>query len=563
MSFKTPIRLRIPFFIAIYFYLILLNIMAGCSTGTDTPTDYGINEFPDITSSDSQGNIIEIDSIEFIDSLRIEANNAIDTAKADTLNNSVPNPDLPKEIFFLKIDNPNLFQDIVFKLGPDSIFISNVSVAVDLNNITPSFDYSGTVSFHGHPLISGETSINLSNEGDLDFNGTVIPFHITRVHTLPSLHIETINGQEISSKTDYVYCNLKLDAKNQYEDYHSDNVQIRQRGNSTRIFYDKKPYRIKLPAGFGLLGMKKDRDWVLLANYRDPTNFMNAIAFDMARYMNMPYTNSNRFVELYLNQEYLGMYQLTEQVEQGDQRVAVDGINGLLLNLDLDDGHELAPEEINNFESLIYKIPVAVKHPEIISPSQITAIQADFAELELLIQEGDYHALAMRLDIASFIDFLIIQELTRNVELVSPRSMYMYRTSDHIYHFGPVWDFDGGFAFDWASMTTGHNYFGSQSWIMGSTNPSQFPSDAYDQISGFFVNMFNNPEFRQEFNLRWLQVYPGILNYCFNNLNNYAQNAATAMANNATRWPIDKDYNTEITRMKMWLTLRSQNFPVF
>jgi hypothetical protein len=271
----------------------------------------------------------------------------------------------------------------------------------------------------------------------------------------------------------------------------------------------------------------------------------------------MPYTNSNRFVEVYINDKYEGMYQITEQIEQDENRVAIDKQSGVLLNLDLDDGPELSPDPDDNFYSLVYQLPVCVKHPENITAAQINAIKADFAEIEHFIENKDYDALAKRMDIASLIDFLIIQELTRNVELVSPRSMYMYMSADRIYHFGPVWDFDGGFSFNWASMTNGHVYFGSQSWLMGGSNPSNHPRDAYNYISGFFVDMFGNQKFLAEYKARWAELNPGMLDYCFKQLDIYAAQCNDAMANNIKRWPIDKNYTQQIKEMKTWLTERA------
>jgi hypothetical protein len=285
--------------------------------------------------------------------------------------------------------------------------------------------------------------------------------------------------------------------------------------------------------------MDAAKSWVLLANYRDPTNFMNAVAFDMARYMEMPYTNSNRFVEVYLNNSYVGMYQLTEQIQQGENRVDIDESTGVLLNLDLDDGQY--PEDN-------------------ITSAQLEAIKTDFAELEQLVKNRDLNGLAGRLDINSMIDFLIIQELTRNVELVSPRSMYLYKDADNIYHFGPVWDFDGGFAFDWASMTNGHGFFGSQSSLMGKTNPSVYPNTAYNYISGFFVNLFGNAQFVSAYKARWNELKPGMLNHCFAQLDNYALHCDSAMVNNAKRWPIGKDHKIEVDKLKTWLTVRSENY---
>lgn len=464
---------------------------------------------------------------------------------------------------FLAKDNEALYQDIVFEKQADNSFAADVVHEVDLSNIKPSFDYDGNVKMNGKNVLSGETSVSVEDTLVMQFDGKNVIFQVNRYYTIPTLYIETENHVGVTSKTDYVKCSVKLDSKNMFPDFEtedSDPAEIRGRGNSTWKYYDKKPYRLKLGSKESLLGMGAGKSWVLLANYRDPTNLMNALVFDMARYMEMPCTNSNRFVEVYLDDSYIGMYQLTEQIQEGDNRVEIDEDNGVLLNLDLDDGPYYSPGTGDNFYSDVYELPVAVKYPEDISAAQINAIRDDFAEVEQYIKERNMTALSARLDIRSMIDFLIIQELTRNVELVSPRSMYMYKSADNIYHVGPVWDFDGGFAFDWASMSTGHGYFGSQSWLMGSTNPSAHPASAYNYISGFFVNMFGNAEFLAAYKERWNEVSPGMLDDCFTKLEDYRAHCDSAMINNAERWPINKDYKLEIERMKTWLTTRVFNY---
>lgn len=374
--------------------------------------------------------------------------------------------------------------------------------------------------------------------------------------TIPVLHIYTQNGDSVLSNTTTVLCSIFLDGKNHFANYFVAGVQIRQRGNSSRIFYPKKPYRIKLPVRAALLGLAEERDWVLLANYRDPTNFMNAVAFSMAQFLQMPYTNNNRFVELFINGEYLGMYQLTEQVEQGRNRVAVDSLNGLLLNLDLDDGPDLAPTAIDNFYSRVFQLPVAVKHPKDPTAAMLQVIAEDFSLLENLILNQDWINLSSKLQVNSLIDFLIISELTRNVELVSPRSVYLHRQSNGIYQFGPVWDFDGGYAFNWSSMTTGHEYFTSQSWLMGDTNPSTHPRTAYNRISPFFVGLFGVPQFVQAYQARWDAVKSGLLEFVFNRLDSYSLQTRNARAANSARWPIGKNSDEEILRLKEWLRVR-------
>jgi hypothetical protein len=366
---------------------------------------------------------------------------------------------------------------------------------------------------------------------------------------VPTMTITVDNGAAITSKETYVTCTVAIDGKGSYSSY-SGAASIRGRGNSSWLWYDKKPYRIKLNEKSEILGLKADKDWVLLANYRDPTFLMNVFAFEMADWLGLPYTNHSRFVEVTLNGAYIGLYQLTEQVEQGTNRVAVADDGGILLSLDEDDGPVTVPDAGDNFESAKYKLPVAVKYPEKQTADQLTAIKNDFAKVEEAIAASDYDALAKVLDISSLINFLLLQELTYNVELATPRSMYMHKNPGGVYVMGPAWDFDGGFDFDWTTMMTGHDYFAQQELIL-SADPART-----DQVSVFFVNMFKNTRFVTEFKARWAAIKGTVMSHGWGLMENAAASLATALDHNAERWPIGKDHRNETTRMKQWLEAR-------
>ena len=383
-----------------------------------------------------------------------------------------------------------------------------------------------------------------------------------------------------SIDTGYVACTVKIAGNGQYESIAPASAMIRQRGNSTRLWYDKKPYRIKFDTKTSVLGLPANKDWVLLANYRDQTKFMNAIAFDMARYMgSFPFVNANRFVEVEINGDYMGMYQLTEQIERASSRVNID-TNGVLLSLDMDDGPELSPNAGNNFYSKVYGMPVAIKYPKNISAERIEIIATDFATLEQAIANADYSSVQQLMDMESFIDFILLQEITRNVELEAPRSMYLYRDGTGKYHMGPVWDFDGGFGYGWDEDTK--EYFTSQSWILGTGNPSKSPYNCtaenkndwgmcngtnmrfnnYDgnAVSGFFVNMFASNAFFTAYKSRWESLKAGILEDAFARLDTYVSQTAIALENDATRWPPIRRYDVEIQSLKAWITERANKY---
>lgn len=374
----------------------------------------------------------------------------------------------------------------------------------------------------------------------------------TFIYQVAQLTINTENGTPIVSKDkkDYVNCTLTIDSEKEEWDY-TGTGRIRGRGNSTWLWYPKKPYRIKLDKKSEILGLATEKDWVLLANYRDPTQMMNTFAFIAGEKLGLPYTNHSRYVEVTLNGEYIGLYQLTEQVEQGSSRVAVNDEQGMLISLDADDGPELNPNGEDNFWSTVYRMPICVKHPEDATAAQLKAVQDDFARLEQSIHEGNYEATAQLMNIASFIDYMMIQELGYNVEVDAPRSIYMHKDKNGLWTMGPLWDFDAGFDFDWGTMYTGHNYFNSYKELVLGTDPVNH-TGGY-RVPSFFTDLFKSKRFVSEYKARWAEIKGEIMWEFWGDTDNFVVCCSDAMKRNAERWPIDKNYQMEIARMKQWL----------
>jgi hypothetical protein len=396
---------------------------------------------------------------------------------------------------------------------------------------------------------------------------------VSAAHAVAVMDITTENGAPIKGKEkdDYVNCTITVDHPDDQWDY-TGTGRIRGRGNSTWEWYDKKPYRIKLDEKASIVGLAAEKDWVLLANFRDPTHMMNTFVFELGHVMGMPYTNHSRYMEVTLNGEYIGLYQLTEQIEQGKNRVAVDDVEGVLIALDVDDGPEHSSSK-DNFWSEIYRMPVCVKFPEDID---VTGIKKDFAQLEsaiLSIRKSKGNSAAIKagmdkvrelLDVQSFIDFLIIQELVYNVELAAPRSMYMHKDKGGKWVMGPLWDFDAGFDFDWGTMTDGHHFFEDyREYVLG---PDPIHHAGSYWVPEFFTDMFRSDEFCEEFIARWEEISPLIMTEVWANTEKYINAAENAMVRNSQRWPIyfpsdnwpqeEINFATEIANMYSWLSYR-------
>ena len=364
-----------------------------------------------------------------------------------------------------------------------------------------------------------------------------------------AMNITTDGGAPIDSKEEYVGCYVSVDGKGEFEDY-SGTARIRGRGNSTWLWYGKKPYRLKLDVKDKILGLKKNRDWVLLANYRDATDLMNTFGFETARWMGLPFTNHTRYVEVFLNGDYIGLYQLTEQIEVGGHRVDIDEDNGVLLSFDLDDGPGLSPDAADNFYSKVYGMPMCVKNPDEPTAEQISQIQSDFAVLENAVKDRDFAAVDSLLDVESFVSMLQLQEFLFNVDFTAPRSLYMFRDVNGKYTMGPVWDWDAGYDFDWNHMETSHNFFASYQELIYRQNGNY-------GLPRFFTDMFGNYEFMTLYKERWEERSDSIFVRNWNAVRKYyLQLQKGAYSRDSERWPIGKSPVTEANKMNTWLRNR-------
>ena len=117
---------------------------------------------------------------------------------------------------------------------------------------------------------------------------TIIEIKEVVLPELSIISINTVNLAPIVSKDDYINGTFEISGEN--EDLVT-NLRIRGRGNTTWSF-PKKPYQIKFDNKENVLGMPKDKKWILLANYSDKTMLRNELAFVLSRFSNLDWTPS-------------------------------------------------------------------------------------------------------------------------------------------------------------------------------------------------------------------------------------------------------------------------------
>ncbi len=235
---------------------------------------------------------------------------------------------------------------------------------------------------------------------------------------------------------------------------------VRLRGN-TSMNYEKKPYRIRFDKKTRVLeGSKVEsparaRKWTLINPYDDKTLMRNIVGFEVARRMQMDYVPYCQAVDVIVNGEYKGCYQLSDQVTVDKDRINIAAMEpedkeepnisgGYFLEMD-----GLAGYEESWFQSK-RGIPVTIKEPD---SKSINAIQRYYIENYFNLMEQRLFAADYRnektgyrtiLDLESFLRHFMTSEFTANSDMYW--STYIYKDrGDSLFRVGPVWDMNLAF----------------------------------------------------------------------------------------------------------------------
>ncbi len=219
--------------------------------------------------------------------------------------------------------------------------------------------------------------------------------------------------------------------------------KIKSRGNAT-FLEDKKPYQITLEDRQNLMGDKGSllKNYILLANRQDRSLVRNALVYDFARDIGLDYSPANRFVDLYINDEYRGSYQLSEKVEVDNNRVDIDcdpkaADTGYLVSLDYESRADEGGQYFKTEKGTIYE----VKEPGNLSAVRLDEIKNDISLREKAVLEGNIAQ--ANIDITSFAKKYLVEELSQNLDaMYTSQYFYKDRGQNQTVFAGPVWDYD-------------------------------------------------------------------------------------------------------------------------
>lgn len=288
---------------------------------------------------------------------------------------------------------------------------------------------------------------------------------------IPVLYLNTFN-QDIND-SNKIPAILKIidnngNARNKAKDsmfQYYGKLKIKSRGHYSQNF-PQKSYSIELndennnDTSVSLLGMPNESDWVLMNTWNDRSFIRNPLMYYIFKNMGN-YATRFAFCEVYLNGEYVGIYQLTEKIKRDSSRVNISKLKSTDLAGDsLSGGYifkhdyvtdtlgwlsDVAPDACpTNFGRYQYEYPSFDK----IKTEQATYIRTYVDTIEKRLFSTDFkdstNGYRKFIDAPSFADYLICNEFAWNGDGFA-KSFYMHKdkdSKDNKLHAGPIWDFD-------------------------------------------------------------------------------------------------------------------------
>lgn len=339
------------------------------------------------------------------------------------------------------------------------------------------------------------------------------------------MNITTEGNQEVVSKEDYLKGTIQIDSDDAFKTDALE-MEIRGRGNSTWT-NPKKPYRIKMKERTSVLGLRAVKNYVLLAEYTDKSLLRNYAAHTLANHLNLGYKLDMRFVEVYINGRYDGLYFMTEQIKEDKNGLDLDISDtvesGFLVELESDD--RIGAEGLENVGWVrVYDNNFVIKDPDLTDyEDPVRSNKAAYIKhyLEKTFDSFNTNEFDKYIQLDAFIDYFVLQELFKNVD-VGYSSVYAYKDTNGLLFMGPLWDFD-------ISLGNG-DYFNSSYQLYR------------NRYNTWFNRIINQKRFENLYIARFKEVMDSYLPLLIEEIDLAYEGIKEAAVRNFDRWPILGEY---------------------
>lgn len=431
---------------------------------------------------------------------------------------------------------------------------------------------------------------------------TVNPDTVNIASNLPLVLINT-NGQTIVDGVKIVadmkiidygpsHLNHVTDPANGY----NGKVGIELRG-SYSLYFPQKGYGLETRDSLNvqqnvvILGMPSENDWVLEQHYNDKALMRNELAYQLSNNMGH-YASRTRYCEMFLNNNYMGIYFFGEKIRRDKHRVYIakltpddntgDNLTGGYI---FKNDNGATGEWYSNFSETgmegVQEVQFIFFDPKSddLTTQQKTYIKTFINSFETALYGPDFtdpvKGYLPFINLRSFVDYFILGELTRNVDTYK-KSRYLYKDRDSrggLLNSGPAWDFD--WAFKNITEPPSYNTTDGSGWVYSIPAPH---SPAYP---GWAPRMMQDPNFVNTLKTRYVELRKTFLNTTniFHYVDSIHDLVNQAQVRHYIKWPIlgvvsigspevdpqPATYDAAVQQMKNWITTRlawlDQNMP--
>ena len=253
-----------------------------------------------------------------------------------------------------------------------------------------------------------------------------------------------------------------VDKNNTLEEFSDDKLDIKVRGNSTAD-PSKRAYRLKFGkdekdkvTGELIKTHKHDlmgggyakRNWALLANCFDHSLIRNALTCELGKIIGMPFNPGYCFVDLVINGDYRGTYQVTDHPEVGSHRIDIDEDKDWYI--EFQGRSDMLDEPYLNIKDLP---KFSIKNPDYTDAADADKLAALKVKMEDWVKQWksgfSYDASITQSDTKGWRAYNDEDQLLKwflETEITADYDGYMtikaYRATDGKLFWGPVWDKD-------------------------------------------------------------------------------------------------------------------------
>lgn len=240
-------------------------------------------------------------------------------------------------------------------------------------------------------------------------------------------------------------------------------LRIKVRGNTSAIYFDQTPYKLKLTKKTDLMlrdnKTLKNKNWALLSTQLTGNLFFTIAGLEAARIVGMPWEPEAQFVNVVLNGHYIGLYNLVETIERADSRIKIDD-SGFVIENDAywwneGDAYFHTPHQVS-------AMGYTFKYPdyEDVDSQRVAQIQSIMEKAEdALYSGGDVDGL---FNYTSFAKWLLAHDLLGSGDAAGTNMYYVMDATDsdgnamNPLQAGPLWDFGAIFKADDTAWSQQH-----------------------------------------------------------------------------------------------------------